>query len=278
MSDGRSEEAIPSFSIAWISDTQVYAESYPSTFTAMTTWVEERRAVRNIQALVHTGDVVNNRKSESQWENAVEAMNRLRLPVLIAAGNHDVWTPETDYRYFSRYFGKSNDPETVTWQEGQGQYRRISVGDMNLLLLTLGYGTGAEGIAWADAVLSEYPDHFAVLGFHSYMHETGTLSTLGKTLYQELVEPHPNVRLVLCGHYHAVGRHDRPIDDDADGVPDRTVVQLLADYQGNEEGGGGFLRLLTFDADLGEVRVETYSPFLEADAYAEDPFSFPLEW
>lgn len=272
-------EAVTSpFSIAWISDTQIYAESYPSTFTAMTTWIEEQRNVYNIQALMHTGDVVNNRKSERQWENAVEAMNRLQLPVLIAAGNHDVWTPDTDYRYFSQYFGKSNDPDTVTWQEGKGQYRLLSAGNMNLLLLTLGYGTGAEGIAWADTVLSQYPDHYAVLGFHSYMHETGVLSGLGRSLYQELVEPHPNVRLVLCGHYHAVGRHDRQIDDDADGSPDRTVVQLLADYQGDEKGGGGLLRLLTFDADMGEIRVKTYSPFLETDAYEEESFSFPIEW
>ena len=36
---GDSEAASP-FSIAWISDTQVYAESYPDTFMAMTSWVE----------------------------------------------------------------------------------------------------------------------------------------------------------------------------------------------------------------------------------------------
>ena len=75
----RSEAAASAFSIAWISDTQVYAESYPGTFTAMTSWVEEQRGSRNIQALLHTGDVVNNRKSAKQWANAVAAMDRLRL-------------------------------------------------------------------------------------------------------------------------------------------------------------------------------------------------------
>lgn len=275
---GDSEAASP-FSIAWISDTQVYAESYPDTFMAMTSWVEEQQEIHGIQALMHTGDVVNNRKSAKQWANAVEAMGRLHLPYLIAAGNHDVWTPQTDYLYFSRYFGTANDPDTVTWQEGKGQYRLLSAGGMDILLLTLGYGTGTEGIAWADAVLSRYPAHYAVLGFHSYMHESGELTGIGKTLYQELVEPHANVKLVLCGHHHGVGRRNSPLDDDKDGIPDRTVVQLLADYQGEENGGGGFLRLLTFDPAAGVVRVETYSPLLD-DPLLDDPagsFCFSLE-
>lgn len=48
-----------------------------------------------IRYLLHTGDVVNNRNSDSQWDNAVAAMNRLegRLPYLISAGNHDVGAP-----------------------------------------------------------------------------------------------------------------------------------------------------------------------------------------
>lgn len=151
---------------------------------------------------------------------------------------------------------------------------------MDILLLTLGYGTGTEGIDWAGAVLSRYPAHYAVLGFHSYMHESGELTGIGKTLYQELVEPHANVKLVLCGHHHGVGRGGAaPWMTTRTGSPDRTVVQLLADYQGEENGGGGFLRLLTFDPAAGVVRVETYSPLLD-DPLLDDPagsFCFSLE-
>lgn len=277
----REEGPVSPFAIAWISDTQLYAESYPETFTAMTSWVDGHRTELSIMALMHTGDVVNNRKSEKQWKNAVEAMGKLRLPALIAAGNHDVWTPETDYVYFSRHFGTANDPDTITWENGKGQYRVFSAGGLKVLLLALGYGTGAEGIAWADEVLSRYPDHYAILGFHSYMTQDGVLGSAGRVFYRDLVKPHANVKLVLCGHYHGVGRRDSRLDDDGDGTADRTVVQLLADYQGEEQGGGGYLRLLLFDPAAKEVRVETYSPILDdkvsgADASA-DLFSFPLE-
>jgi hypothetical protein len=40
------------------------------------------------------------------------------------------------------------------------------------------------------------------------------------------------------------------------------VHQLLADYQTEELGGAGYMRLLSF-ADDGRVTVRTYSPFLD---------------
>lgn len=268
------------FTLAWISDTQLYSESYPDIFQSMTGWLTENKETENIQALIHTGDVVNNRKSSGQWANAVEAMGQLDLPYLIAAGNHDVWTPETDYVYFSEHFGTSNDPDTVIWERGKGQYRLISAGGMELLVLTLGYGTGDEGIAWANSVLERYPDRYAVVGFHSYMHNTGALTTIGKTFYEQIITPNPNVRIVLCGHHHAAGKRVSEIDDDKDGTPDRTVYQLLADYQDAPKGGGGFIRLLTFEPEARKIRVHTYSPYLEQTSFYEDPevdtFDIPL--
>ena len=52
---------------------------------------------------------------------------------------------------------------------------------------------------------------------------------------------------MLCGHYHDAEELVDNIDDNGDGVPDRKVYQLLADYQGAEKGGLGYIRLLQFD-------------------------------
>ena len=144
----------------------------------------------------------------------------------------------------------------------------------------MGYGTGDEGIAWTNSILAKYPDRYAILGVHSYMHETGVLTTLGKGIYQKIVVPNPNVRLVLCGHHHAAGRKSTELDDNGDGQTDRTVYQILADYQSAGQGGGGFLRLLTFDKAANRLRVRTYSPYLEKNSFYEDPdidtFELPL--
>ena len=267
-----SESVFPEpFTLAWISDTQLYSESYPEIFLSMTQWLADNREAENLQALIHTGDVVNNRKSSGQWANAVEAMGKLNMPYLIAPGNHDVWTPETNYAYFSEHFGVSNDPDTVTWEGGKGQYRLIDAGGMELLLLTLGYGADDQGVDWANSVLRQYPERYAVVGFHSYMHDTGALTTIGKTLFERIVVPNPNVRLVLCGHHHAAGKRISELDDDGDGTADRTVYQLLADYQDAPKGGGGFIRLLTFEPAAGKIRVHTYSPYLDQTSFYEDP-------
>lgn len=144
----------------------------------------------------------------------------------------------------------------------------------------MGYGTGDEGIAWTNSLLAQYPDRYAILGVHSYMHETGVLTTLGKGIYQQIVVPNPNVRLVVCGHHHAAGRKATELDDDGDGKPDRTVYQMLADYQDAGQGGGGFMRLLTFDKAANRLRVRTYSPYLDKTSFYEDPdidtFDLPL--
>ena len=112
------------------------------------------------------------------------------------------------------------------------------------------------------------------------MHETGVLTTLGKGIYQQIVVPNPNVRLVVCGHHHAAGRKATELDDDGDGKPDRTVYQMLADYQDAGQGGGGFMRLLTFDKAANRLRVRTYSPYLDKTSFYEDPdidtFDLPL--
>ena len=90
-------------------------------------------------------------------------------------------------------------------------------------------------------------------------------------LYEEIVVPNPNVRLVLCGHHHAAGKRVSELDDDGDGRTDRTVYQLLADYKDAPKGGGGFIRLLTFDPTAKKIRVHTYSPYLDQTSFYEDP-------
>ena len=270
------------FTLAWISDTQLYSESYPAIFHSMTTWLADNAEKENIRYLLHTGDVVNNRNSDGQWKNAVEAMNRLtgKLPFLIAAGNHDVGAPTGDYSRFTPRFGQTEPVGGGLWEGGKGQYALLDAGGLSLLIVMMGYGTGDEGIAWTNSILAKYPDRYAILGVHSYMHETGVLTTLGKGIYQKIVVPNPNVRLVLCGHHHAAGRKSTELDDNGDGQTDRTVYQILADYQAAGQGGGGFLRLLTFDKAANRLQVRTYSPYLEKNSFYEDPdidtFELPL--
>ena len=68
---------------------------------------------------------------------------------------------------------------------------------------------------------------------------------------------------VLSGHFHDAETLVDEIDDDGDGVTDRKVYQMLADYQGGPEGGQGYLRLLKVNQNSNKISVETYSPYLD---------------
>jgi hypothetical protein len=46
------------------------------------------------------------------------------------------------------------------------------------------------------------------------------------------------------------------------------VHQILADYQDEPQGGGGYLRIMTFQPN-GAINVSSYSPYL--DTYHTDP-------
>jgi hypothetical protein len=101
----------------------------------------------------------------------------------------------------------------------------------------------------------------------------------GEDLWRTLVEPHENVQLVLSGHVIPDGTA-RSIATRRSGS---TVHQLLANYQQCEfcpcaevEGGGGYLRLLEFDAGAERIAVSTYSPYRDA-SLDDDENAFTLE-
>ena len=128
-------------------------------------------------------------------------------------------------------------------------------------MMYMGWGVEDEDIKWMNEVLAEYPDRIAFLNFHDYMLANGTRSGVGNKLYKEVVVPNPNVVAVLSGHYTGASLLKNELDDDGDGNTDRTVYQMLADYQGHADGGSGYLRLLHFDKESNQIYVNTYSPF-----------------
>ena len=88
--------------------------------------------------------------------------------------------------------------------------------------------------------------------------------------------------MVLCGHNHTSMRSIQPIDDDGDGEADRNLIQLLADYQTADNGGNGYLRILTVHEKNRTLEVKTYSPYLDQyNCYdpVQDNFSLSIsDW
>jgi len=89
----------------------------------------------------------------------------------------------------------------------------------------------------------------------------------GEDLWQKLIRSHGNVRFVFSGHAlcETMGALTSLRDDD---VP---VYQFVANYQTWDWGGAGYMRLIEFWPDAGQVHVRTYSPYGEVDPWLTDP-------
>jgi hypothetical protein len=279
------------FTVIALPDTQFYSESYPHIFRAQTQWIADNRDSRNIKFVVGLGDIVNDGSSVTQWETADQAIRTLDaagIPYILPPGNHDYkWSrPDTrDLTLFNSYFGKTRYSSLPTYLEGypsgtnNNSASRFSAGGRTYLVLALEFHPSDAALNWAEGVVASNPDARVIVTTHSYMFndnfrigrcDWNTAEAFGvgadndgDEMWDKFVSRHPNIFLVLSGHITRTGRRSDL------GVNGNLVNQILADYQSDAEGGGGYLRILKFRPSLNLVEVSTYSPYY--GQYKTDP-------
>ena len=258
------------YSFVWMSDTQYYSESYPFIYDKMTSWISQEKENLNIQYVFHTGDLVDKSYMEDQWINADRSMKTLEdagIPYGVLAGNHDVNHTENDYTKYYEYFGADRFKDETyygeSYKNNRGHYDILNVNGNEYLMIYMGWGVNDEDMVWINQVLEEHPNSIAILNFHEYLSITGQRSTIGNEIYEKVVKPNENVVAVLSGHFHDAEILVDEIDDDGNGITDRKVYQILADYQAGSEGGQGYLRLFKINQNSNKISVETYSPYLD---------------
>ena len=277
------------YSFVWMTDTQYYSESYPEIFDSMTKWIVDSREALNTQYVFHTGDIVDEMDKQYQWENADKYLSTLEkagIPYGVLAGNHDVNFGAEDYATYSQYFGadryKDQSYYGGSYKDNRGHYDVLNIKGTEFLMLYMGWGVDAEAMAWMNEVIAAHPDSIVFLNFHEYVNASGQRTDIGNLVYENVVIPNKNVVAVLSGHIHDSETLVDEIDDDGDGVADRKVYQMLADYQASALGGIGYLRILKVNQANGTMSMETYSPYLDDyNYYDEDEYpgkdSFTME-
>jgi hypothetical protein len=286
-------------------DTQFYACAYPTIFQAQVDYILASIEPKGIAAVVHTGDIVD-QDVPQQWQLAADSLLRLngQVPYLVTAGNHDLSAGRASL--IGAYLGDAlaAQPAVVVRDPGRpdNSFAVVELAGRSWLVLGLEFGPRAAVVQWASEVLDAHADLPAIVFTHAYLYSDGqrydrAIRPLqpyhpdsygftpeqgiadGEDLWRDLIEPHENVQLVVCGHV----------------IPDGTakstalrrsgtrVHQLLANYQFCDtcpcvqaEGGGGYLRLMRFDDGGRTLHVSTYSP--HRDANLTDPDNeFELE-
>ena len=270
------------FTIVVLPDTQNYSYRYPGIYVSQTQWIVDNQAALNIAFIPHEGDLVATADSKKHWRRASVAMSLLEsaitplhpdgIPYSVLPGNHDQPT-DLYNQYFgvSRfqgrdYYGGSYEPD-----KNDNNYTHFSAEGMDFVVVSLQYEPTRDILAWADSVLQTYSDRRAIVVAHSLIHRTGDFTGYGQLTYEALRD-NPNLFLMLAGHRPGEARR-------MDVHNGNTVHTLLANYQTRENGGNGWLRILTFSPANNQIQVQTYSPYLdqfERDADSEFTLDYAM--
>lgn len=275
-------------------------------FELTTAWCADNIDNLNIKAVLCTGDLVEqnenivrncdmlNQTSRQMWEWASHCMERLdnKIPYIISTGNHEYGYVRGDegFTNFPTYFpfernskwadclvaAHPNRMGKVSLENAAYQFSDPNWG--KLLVIALEWAPRDQVLQWAkDLAQGRFKDHKAILLVHSFLCEESADRTdnepykieprnYGQGIWEKLVEPTANIRLVLSGHMGEVGGFEKSVayrkDKNAAG---NLVHQMMFNVQtlgGGWEGNGGdgWLRILEFMPDGKTVKVKTYSP------------------
>jgi predicted MPP superfamily phosphohydrolase len=292
----RAQVAAPSptpvdeFTIVALPDTQFYSSLNPQIFAAQTQWIANHVQDQNIRLVVGLGDIVDGGGDLTQWQNADAAVRLLdgHVPYMMAIGNHDYdqnnpagRTASTNN--FNSFFGPARYAGAA-WYKGsfpagsnENFYGIVKVNGRNYLIIVLEFAARDSSLAWADGILKANQDKDAIIVTHmfTYMDNTRISScdlnsaasfgvgqdNNGEDMWWKLVRKYPNIHLVLSGHVVQRDGTGRRMDL---GLNGNLVNQILADYQSDPLGGGGYLRIMRISPSLNRVSVTSYSPYLDS--------------
>lgn len=264
------------YTIAWMSDTQHYSKMYPEVYEAMTQFLFDKRDEMNLCYIIHTGDLVHNTDLETEWDAADRAQTIIDdIPNGVLAGNHDVFDP-IGYQTFCERFGETRYKDKPwyggSYENNRGHYDLLTIGDTDYIFVYMGFAPTKKAYKWVYDVFQKFPDRVGILCLHDYYTKELQLSDAGTEWYNRVVKKIANLYMVLCGHKYGAYLFPETFDDDGDGKADRTVYQMLFNYQATKhDGGGGYLRLMQIDDAEGTLHMLTYSPVTDDFNRFDDP-------
>ena len=238
-----------SFSIAWITDTQL--NSRDDTWGNLSNYLVSISDVCNIKAVVHTGDIVENGNAAEEWNVANASMGVLldnNLPYCWCTGNHD-W----DYNLIGEYeaFQPSSQETETYWYSSYGNCStaiEFTSEGHKFLIIALEMFADSSALAWFTNILDANLDKNILVATHSYLNATGGYGDQwgeewGNNLRATL-DNYPNVFATINGHW-ATSFHQV--------VGNRT--EMLADYMNTDF---MVVTYLSFDTANEKVYVNTY--------------------
>jgi hypothetical protein len=224
--------------------------------------------------------------NQAEWDRAMGALDTLDgdlladpdglLPYGATCGNHDfdeVDSKISAAQYIAnagptRYLGRSWYVGAAPDQINQAQ--TFEANGNTYLNLGLEWHPSDAAIEWAQSVIAAHPHTPTIISTHEHL-MTGQFAFRsqsgatpdssgdndGDSLFEKLVEPFPQVFMVLSGHIHGNGWNE------ATTLFGQSVEEILADYQEDPNGGNGFMQVMHFRPESNELELQTVSPTYE---------------
>lgn len=288
-------------------------------FELQTAWIANNIDPLNIKSVLCTGDLVEqndiripdgvngNQTSEEQWKAVSRAFERLdgKVPYVVCTGNHDHGYKRAENRasHLSDYFPSerntcwrkslvsvcNNYQGVPTLENAAYELQTDTWG--KLLVISLEFAPRDESLSWAKSLSADkkYKNHTVILLTHSFLTAEGTRrekegyevspANYGEAIWQKLVYPSSNIRLVVCGHECKIAGYDKNVGFRTDkNAAGKTVAQMMfnaqtADGRWNGNGGDCWTRILEFMPDGKTIGVRTFSPL-----FAISPLTADKAW
>lgn len=260
-----------------VGDTQLYSQATPWTMTEQFDYIAEKAAERKTAMVVQAGDWVNKEEFEDEWqwrnaEPSARALEKADIPFAVSWGNHDYNETYNGRQMLRKYFPMQRFEDSLDgspWTFGGSHdidnfFYTGEIDGAKVLWLQLGHWSvepGAKntpaGVAWAQSVLGSHPEYSVILSTHHHLWARDANNPYSNPTVNELIDPYPNVKLVLSGHQSGTFVTSRTSSGGT------RVFAILTDYQTRAWGGHGFLKNLSVDAENNLIYVNTYSPWLQ---------------
>jgi Domain of unknown function (DUF4465) len=283
------------FTVALLPSTALYVESFPEILDSQLRYLASSYRSSSGEPIVfvsHLGNIVAHGSEESEWETADEAMRILdaSVPYGIVPGLNDLEDledPLLGAPFYLHYFPAdrvdASGRRSGVSEDGYSSYQVFDTPVGDVLALNLMVDSPPPTMEWAQQILDTYRGVPTMVTMATYLDVVGTMVTRhaapllttpddswegvsAQLLWEELIWHNPQVFMVACGDGSTESlqlswnRAEQP------------VVEMLSGYRLRPEGGEGYLRLLRFYPRRNEMRVMTYSPWL--NTYEQDADSW----
>lgn len=288
------------FSIVVMSDTQGYlgkgTKKQPGSSDSLTNpvlqsqteWITRNIGKEKIVFLSHAGDVVDI-DNRDQWNLAYKHMEKLHglVPYGISVGNHDMkssgnsslyqdYFPAsrfTGFDWYGGYFSDDDLPKGISGNNANS-YQLFSASGIDFVILHLECNAPANVLKWADKILDQYKDRFAIITTHMYVGPReqpvlpddyfskpkgvmrwkkchGESGNTAQEMWDKCFRKHKSLQLIFSGDQSRSNADYLTQTGDHGNV----VHALLSDYSASENGA---IRIYRCFPEENKIEVVTY--------------------